>query len=240
MAGKTNISIGLIAGVLVILFAVIFYFLTRLDGLVAGLIEEHGSASLNSRVEVEGLNIRLRDAAATMEGLQVGNPLGFSDNNAASLKNFSVAVDPKSLNSNTIVLERVIVGEANLLLEQTSGGNNLQTLLNQVRSQNKSNTTEESGADSNVSIKRFEISAINVTVDIPELQRREQLSLPKMVLQDLGGPNGATAPELARQIMEPLLTNALQSGVAQELKSKAVEKLEEQKNKLLKGLLNKL
>ncbi|MEM8497629.1 MAG: hypothetical protein AAF542_06370 [Pseudomonadota bacterium] len=217
----------------------VFYFLNRLDGIVSNLIEQEGSAVLQSKVSVDGLHIDLTNSTASLQRLTVANPPEFSDANAIELADFAIKLRASSLTEDTIVIESVTVGGAAFLVEQTSAGNNLQKLSN--ASQQSGGGEAETGSSESpaVSIKQFSIKNIRGHLLAPQFNQDESMSLGDIELSNIGGPNGAPPQELAKQLLQPLLAKIIQSSAGQQIKSKIKDKFEEQKGKMLEKLFNK-
>ncbi len=218
----------------------VFYFLNRLDGIVSDLIETEGSAVLQSAVSVDGLRIDLRNSTASLQRLTVENPKEFSEANAVELSDFTIKLRASSLTEETIVIESITVGGAKFLVEQTSAGNNLQTLSNAAQQSGGGEAEASTGESTPVSIKQFSIKNVQGHLLAPQFNQDESLSLSDIELRNIGGPNGAPPKELAKQILQPLLANIIQSSAGQQIKSKIKDKFEEQKDKALKKLFDKL
>jgi len=76
---------------------------------------------------------------------------------------------------------------------------------------------------------------------VPELGEDRSLTLPKIVLTDIGqASGGATAAEVARQVLEPVLQKTLQSAATQSLKERAEGEIEKAKDSLLRGVMDQL
>lgn len=65
-----------VAAPIVVIAAGLVYVYGKPDNLVAGLIEEQGSAATQTPVRVSGVSIDLREARAEIARLSVGNPQG--------------------------------------------------------------------------------------------------------------------------------------------------------------------
>ncbi|MEQ8205763.1 MAG: hypothetical protein RIA65_06280 [Woeseia sp.] len=242
MASRSRKLLMIVLAILLVVGGGLLYLSTQLNSIVAGLIESQGSAVTGSSVRVSGVAINLGEANASISGLAVANPDGFGGGDAIDLGNFSVRIDPASVTADTIVLKEVIVSDAHLNLLQRGTGSNLQTLLNHLQGNAGSDTeAAENGAGKKLIIDRFTLKGTRATVSIPELQEEREISLPDIVLTDIGrASNGATAGAVARQVLEPVLKKALSTAAAQSLKERAGDELNDAKDQLLKGVLDKL
>lgn len=222
------VLVALIAGGL-------FFFASRLDGIVAGIIEDQGSAATQTPVRVGGVSIDLADAGGSISRLTVGNPEEFSGN-AIEMEGLSIRLDPSTLTDDTIVVRSVDVTGARLNVIQEGPVNNLRELLNNLR-QLSGEATQNDGSGRKIVIDRFTLDGASTSVDLPDFEERRVVQLPTIVIRDLGrASNGASAAEVARQILRPVVERALESAVAQSVKDQVREGI----NEATGGLLNDL
>ncbi|ANO50145.1 DUF748 domain-containing protein [Woeseia oceani] len=242
MATRSRKLLMIVLAILLVIGGGLLYLSTQLNSIVAGLIESQGSAVAGSPVRVSGVAINLGEANASISGLSVANPDGFGGGHAIDLGSFSVRIDPASVTTDTIVLKEVTVSDAQMTLLQRGTGSNLQSLLNQLQSSSDSGSAAaDSGAGKKLIIDRFTLKGARATVSVPDLQEEREISLPDIVLTDIGrASNGATAGAVARQVLEPVLQKALSTAAAQSLKERASDELNAAKDQLLKGVMDKL
>ena len=229
---KLGIASGLL--ILIIVGAVIFVG-TQLDSIVAGLIESEGSAATQTPVRVSGVEIKIAEASGTISNLTIGNPEGFSGN-AIEMQNFSLALDPSSLTTDTIVIKDVTVSGARLNLLQQGGSNNLAQLMNNLRNMQQGGDASENGAKKLI-IERFTLEGASAFVSAPNLTEDREVSLPTIVVTDVGrSSRGATGAQVAQQLLRPVIEKTLSSTAMQSLKDKASQKLGDLADSLLQGL----
>ena len=108
-----KVFIGL-AVIAIVLGALLWWLGANLDGIVKKAIEDVGADVTQTSVDVSGVGIKLLDGKATISGLSVANPPGFSNPNIFTLGNsISGAIDlwPKSKQSKSapgLLIIRVI------------------------------------------------------------------------------------------------------------------------------------
>ena len=73
-----KILIGVFVALLLGAGAALWFLSSRLDSLVAGLIEQYGSQIVGTPVRVGSVAIDLRAGRGTIRGLRVANPEGYS------------------------------------------------------------------------------------------------------------------------------------------------------------------
>ena len=109
---KTTKVLGIgVAELVVIVIAVSVYLWSSLDSLVESAIEKYGSQVTQTRVEVAGVKLALTSGEGTIQGIQIGNPAGFSRKHIFTLGNVSVTVDPKTVTEDVVVIDKIIIQE---------------------------------------------------------------------------------------------------------------------------------
>ena len=224
------LAIGVIAG------AAVLYLGANLDGIVEGLIEEHGSAATKTPVRVSGVSIEVMEATAGISRLSVGNPDGF-DGNAIEMEAFSITLDAASLTSDVIVIKDILVDGARLNVIQNANGNNLQQLLRNLDSGGPAESPEDSGDAKKLVIERFVLSNASASLTAPDFDQDREVTLPTVTVRNVGrASNGAVGADVARQLLEPVFAEALESAAVQAIKDKADEALEDVKDSVLEGI----
>jgi hypothetical protein len=244
---KVLLSIVLL--ILVAAAAGVYYLLTNLDALVAQVIETQGSKATGTAVRVDGVNIKLRDGAAAVSGLTVANPDGYAMPNAFALGQIRAGIDLKSLQEEPYVIKEIVVLAPQVFVEiNENNKTNLNELKNMLQAgrpagnePQKAEPAAESGAAKpRLKIVRARFEGGLITAQVDALQNKAyELKLPELNMSDLGGSNGATPAELAREILQRLIVPAsalVQAEIIEkeltELKNKAREKVDEEKVKL--------
>lgn len=237
--GSRNLLIGVFI-VLLLIGGGLYYLGTNLNGIVAGLIESEGSAATQTAVRVNGVDIRLTEASASMSGLTVGNPEGFGGN-ALELGRLSLRIDAGTLTSDTVVVNDVTVAGARVNVLQQGASNNLRQLLANLKELQSADSASDQDGGRKIIIDRFTLEGAAASVSIPELDELREIELPTIVIRDIGrASNGATGAQVAQQVLRPVVEKALSSAAAQSLKDRAREKLDEATGGLLEGLGNML
>lgn len=228
---KLTIAIALLA----LVAGIVLYVGSQLDGIVAGLIEEHGSTATQTPVRVTGVTIDLAEASGSISNLTVGNPEGFSGN-AIEMDGFSMTLDPASLTSDTIVIEDLTVSGARLNILQQANGNNLQELTRNLDELRSGESSDSSGGKKLI-INRFTLDGASASLSAPDFDEMREVTLPTIVVRDIGrASNGATGAQVAQQLLQPVINQALKSAAVQALKDKASEQLEDVADKVLEGI----
>lgn len=240
MNRKLKITAFVAFALLALVGGALFYLTSNLDRIVAGLIEKHGSAATGTAVRVDRVAIDLRGATGRVSGLSVGNPEGFDEDAAIAFGDFSLALDAGSLFSDPVVVEDIRIGDAVLNVEQVGGRNNLQVLLDNLRG-DTADPPADADAGPGIVIERFALAGATANLSVPQLDERRSVDVPEIVLTGIGRQSGgATGAELARQILEPVIRETLESSAAEATKERVRDELNEKAGELTEGLLDRL
>ena len=250
-----KVFIGL-AVIAVILGALLWWLSANLDVIVKKVIEDVGTDVTQTSVNVSGVEIGLLDGKASLAGLSVANPPGFSGSNIVTLDKVAVEIDIESLNSNPIIINEILVAQPQVFYEMNKDKvSNLDVLKKNVASYSASDSaapddkaaSDEAapGEEMKLIIKklRFDgghLSAVSAIVP----DKKIEADLPAFQMNNLGqSTGGATSEQIAKQVIDRLIKQAVdvaaKAGVDQltdELKEKGKAALDEKVGDTLKGL----
>ncbi|MEM1142965.1 MAG: hypothetical protein AAGI88_10305 [Pseudomonadota bacterium] len=237
MATRSNtlLFVGLV--IIGLMVGVLYFVSSNLNGLVASVIEEQGSAATGTSVKVDEVDIRLVDSAAAFTGLRVANPDGFSGN-AIELGGFAVNLDPSSVTSDTLIIHEIVVDSARINVLQEGTRNNLRELLKSLQAgAAEDDESQDASGGKKLIIERFSLLGASASVSLADLDKQQEVNLPDVVLTDIGkADGGATGAQVAQQILKPVLESAMSSATAGALKQQVGEKVNEAVGGFLKGL----
>ena len=242
----------IIGVVLVIIMAVaggVYYVLTNLDSLVEAAIEKYGSEATQTSVLVDSVKINLTDGAAGIKGLTIANPDGYAQPHAFSLGEVRAEIDLESLQEEPYIINEITVLAPQVFVEMNEAN---KTNLNELKKNLTSGstaakqekvtqeTTSGSAKEPRLIIRRVTFADGNIQARVAALDNKEmQLKLPGLDMTNLGGSKGATATELATEILKRLTDRATEvvkkdiiDAELNKLKAKAQEKIDEEKAKL--------
>jgi len=246
-----KVVIGLIVVVLILGVAV-WQLYANLDQIVASVIEDAGSEVTATAVDVNGVQLKLLDGQATVSGLSVANPAGFSQPDIFKLDKIAVSIDVESLKGSPIIVKELVIRQPQVFLEINKNGvSNLSVLKRNVAAYTSgAGRAAGSDAPAQQAVKliirklRFEggrLRAVNAL--IPD--RKIDTALPAFQLENIGSAgNGATGAQIAREVVNGLIGQATAAAAragVEKLKDAAGQKgravLEEKLDGALKGVL---
>jgi hypothetical protein len=214
----------LIAAVVLLLLALLAVGLF-LDAAIKKGVETVGPMVTKVDVKLQSASLSLFSGSGQLKGLVVGNPPDFKTPYAISVGLAKVAVEPKSLLSDKIIVKSIVVEAPEITYEQSLSGNNLSAIKANVASTTGGNeptaaqpkeTTpaKESKPSKKLQVNEFVITGGKVHASVSGLGGKSAtLPLPEIRLQDLGtGPEGITPTELTSKVLQAVLDGAAKQG----------------------------
>lgn len=206
---------------LVVVAGVLGYLYFSLNTLVKRGVETVAPRVTRTSVKLDRALLSPFSGSGKLEGFIVGNPEGFSGSAALNIPEISVSVDKKSLLSDTIVINEIIITRPLVALEGTLTGNNLGKLMGNIKSYGSLDNGKENPPTKSTYrtfiVKKVLISAprLNVSASLLNQSVGQTIPLTDITLENVGsGGAGISASELTSQIMVPLLASALREGVS--------------------------
>jgi hypothetical protein len=231
---------------LIVIAGAVFYVLNNLDALVEAAIEEFGSDAVKTSVQVEEVEISLIEGAATINGLTIANPDGFSLPQAFSLGEITLDINLEKTQQELIAIDAINVVAANVFYEINAEGNGSLNMLKENLGMSAGSSTgtsvddksskDSAGTHIRLDISRFEFKDASLHAKVVPLKDKTyDLMLPALVLTDLSG----TPEQISRQVLDKLIDHAKKEirkqGLDKELavlKAKAQQRVDEEKAKL--------
>lgn len=204
-----------VAVVAVLVGAGIAYLTSNLDAIVKKVIETAGSEVAGVKVSVGEVKLSLSEGKASLSGLSVANPQGFSSPTAFKLGAIAVSLDTGSLSSNPIVIKDITVAAPEVTYELGgNGGSNIDAIQRNVAAKTGGGSGKGGEADSGegkkLVIDRLAISKGTVTLATAIPGVKTSASLADIVLTGIGRKSGgASAGEVAQQVLSALTKSAL-------------------------------
>lgn len=243
-----KIIIGLFLVIVIAIAGSVFYLFTNLDALIEAAIEKYGSEATQTSVLVDGVKINLSDGAAGITGLTVGNPTGYGFANAFSLGEIRVGIDLQSLQEEPYIINEITVLAPQVFVEINE---DKKTNLNELKNNLTAGSTDDAqdkksespaGEEPRLIIRRITFADGTIQAKVAALKNKEyELKFPSLDMSNLGGSKGATATEIASEILKRLTDHAsdivkkdIIDAELNKLKDKAQKKIDEEKAKLKK------
>ncbi len=236
----------LLAIIVVLIVAVVgalFYVFSNLDAIVKAAIEQYGTEAVKTSVQVDGVAIKLTEGAATIQGLTVANPDGFSLPHAFSLGEIGVDINLEKTDKELIAIDAIRIAAPQVFYEinaQRQGS--LKILADNLGGESGSTSAPDEPSTAGqtppvqLDIARFELQDANLRAKLVPLDNKTyDLKLPALVLTDLQG----TPEQISTQVLDRLIDHAREEVKKQgldkeltELKAKAQQRIDEERAKL--------
>ncbi|WP_262691951.1 AsmA family protein [Kordiimonas aestuarii] len=207
------------------------YAYYKLDTIVKTGVETKGPEVLKVPVGVKGISLSPFSGSIGVNGLTIGQPEGFGDGQIATLEGFDMKVSTKSLFSDHIIIDSIMVDAPKLDIRSKGAQTNFQALQKAIGYQASTEPTNVTLTIKKMTVKGPEIAVLS---EGGMLNVDERIKLEDFTITDLGTDEKGLAPqEIARHVMavlEPQIAKALvkaqASGKLQELTKGAEGKLE--------------
>jgi len=148
-------------------------------------------------VTLEESNISLFSGEGELKGLVIGNPKGFSSNNALSLDRIKVSIDVKSVFSDNILIKQILIDGPKISYELAGKKSNINAILDNMNSsaekEEKAKKTEskKEGTQKKVIIDLLKITNGKVDLAMTALGGKGfSIGLSDITIRDLGREKG--------------------------------------------------
>jgi hypothetical protein len=229
---KAKVVGGIALAVIVVVVIGVVFVLSNLNSIVAKAIEVEGGKVTGTDVGVDGVNIKLADGSGAIDNLTIANPDGFAAGNAFSLGNITIDLDVNSLQGDPLVIEEIRISApvASAVLNE-KGLTNIDALRQHVIAYTAGlpgagdgGDSEPAGSAKKIRIKKFIFEKGRIEIDATAVNVEKQtLDLPEVILEDMGGADGAPADQIVKDALLVYTKQATTTFVRSELR-KLVEK----------------
>jgi len=230
------VSILVVVGIIAI---VALYF--SLNSIVVQGVTTFLPQLTQTEVKLEESNISLFSGKGELKGFAIGNPKGFSSNNAITLDRIEVAVDVKSIFSDNILIKEILIDGPKISYEMAGRKNNIKAILNNINSfseeevkpsESKKTEVETEGTEKKVIIDLLQITNGKLDLAVTALGGKGvSLTLPSITVKDLGREKGGLSlAEAAGEIF-----NSLNKGVSRAVSGSATE-IKKKSKKIIDGV----
>ncbi len=209
-----KLIIALLVLVIIVGAGALFY----VDSIAKKAIEQGGEMALGVPTNLDDVHISIWGGEATLNGLRISNPPGFSAETFMGLGQGDVAVSLGSLLGDTIKVPRIRLSNIRINLEQSGKKNNVEPILARAKGaagQKEKPVAQPSGkAEKKFIVEYFTLEdvQVNASLDLLGQASAVNLVLPKIELRNLGTEgNGMPMPELIQKVVQAVLSAAQNS-----------------------------
>jgi uncharacterized protein involved in outer membrane biogenesis len=237
-----KIIIGIVVTLVVLVVVALAVVFFSLNSIVKKGVETVGPQMTKVEVRLGSADISPFSGSGSLNQLFVGNPDGYKTPFAIQMGSIKVGVKIGSVFSDTVVVDEINIQDPEITLEGTLDGNNLNTILNNLKGSGPA-PEKQPAAPAPTSekpskkfiVKDIVLSGAKVHVNVSGFGKSvaRTVAIPDLHLQNVGnGDGGATPAQLAMQILQPVLNEAIVVAT-DELKKQGAQQLQNQVNKEL-------
>ena len=203
------LAVLFLLGVIAVVAAGFFF----LGPIVTKTVNTVGPRVTGTKVELDAAKISPLTGGATLAGLFVGNPEGWTGDKAIYLGELRASLQPASLLRDHVVVNEVFIDGPEFVYERRLlGGSNIDALLRQIEQNtgggSRPPTTTEPDGDPKppmkFAVKEFRVQ--NAKMTLIAAGRTVTITLPPLTIRDLGvAEGGITADQVASRVLKQLL-----------------------------------
>lgn len=205
-------------GVLAVLAVAGGFALARLfEPAVKAAVETLGPQAAGVPMRLASLSVSPLTGSVRLSGLVVGNPPGFKTASAFELDDIRVKVRLRTLLSDTVVVEHILVRGAQATYELGGGGSNVGAIAKKAGS---SGGGGKAGAQGGKPGKRLVIKDFRFEGGKARLSaglfggKAVEVAIPDVRLKDIGGEKGATPAQAGAEMLGAVASAVGQAAVA--------------------------
>lgn len=228
--------------VVVVLLAVVvgalFWLRGNADALVRQAIVDYGSAMTGAQIEVAAVEISAADGRGAIRGLAIGNPAGFKTAYAMKVGEVELVVDIASLTKDVVVIRKIAVMAPDIIYEKAGGTTNFDAIQKNIAAYLGPAKQEPGGRK--LIVEEFAVRNAKAQASAAFMEGKTvAVSLPDIVMRDLGKAKGGVTPGELGQEIAVALKQRLASTVSFDSLAKSVGKGLESAGSAVRGLFGR-
>jgi len=220
-----KIGIGVVV-LLIIIAGVGYYLFSNLDSYIKAAIEKYGSQATQASVTLDSVIVSITTGEGGLVGLSVGNPKGFATPHAITVGAITLKIDTSTVTgSGPIVIKEIDIDKPQVTYEVgNTGGSNLDAIQKNTQAYaggSNNAPTSGGGQERKLIINDLYVRDGQIGVSATALQGKAlNAPLPTIHLTNIGkNSNGATAAEVANDVLGAITSEAAKVGSNQLMQS---------------------
>lgn len=211
--GKRTIKIAISTLVIIVIIALIIAYFA-LNSIVAHGIKTLGTQATGTNVGLQSVSISPFSGSLEIKGLSVANPKGYLSGNALAISRFYVNMNLKSIFSDKIIINEVLIENVAIDLEPSvSKGSNLQEINDNISAYTATEKTQEKEPaqkgeqkpEKKVVIKHLLVQNGTITISSSLLKNNIKLPMPKIEMRDIGENGNQSAADILQTVFNQIL-----------------------------------
>jgi uncharacterized protein involved in outer membrane biogenesis len=191
-----------------------------LSSIVKVVIEKVGTSVVGTEVSLKSADISLKEGRATLKGLDIANPDGFSRSSMIYVGEMTAQLEAK-----TGVIKEIYIGSPQIRFEQKGKESNFSVVQRNLESEPSEPEPKEAAEAKELQIDFFKLEKAEVTVTSDQFEGEKKLLLEEITFKNLKGTPSAIGREVMGQLVGKIIVqvtkDVLGSAVKGALKEKA-------------------
>lgn len=227
----------ILGGLLALVVIGLIVVLLSLGRIVKSGVNKYGPGITKTTVVLNSADISPFSGKGSLKELTIGNPKGWQAERAFFLKEISIDLVPKSVTTDHIVINSIVIDNPEITYETTGtlSTSNIQDLIKNIQGEGtqaaqpeQQKKTAEGQPEKKIEIKSFRLT--NVTVKAIYNTNTYTVTIPDLIMTDLGTKEGGLTPnQLAVAVLKEVSTQvgeaALKQAAKSSLKNKAIDSI---------------
>ena len=208
-------TIILVIIIVVILLLLGFQFFG--ESLIKTGIETAGTKALKVGVAIDKLDLSIFQGRVEIDGLEVDNPAGYEQKYLLEMNKGQVVTRLKSLMSDTVEIDSILLDGTTIAIEQKGLDNNLKDILDSLP-KTEGQTEKPTAEGKKVKVKDLKITNTTVKVKLlpaqilPGQADTVELKLDPIEMKDLGSEDKLTTAKLVSKVMVAIANGVSKQG----------------------------
>ncbi|MEO0796008.1 MAG: hypothetical protein AAFX93_12640 [Verrucomicrobiota bacterium] len=212
-----KLFLGFIFLVIIGLVALFIGLNSIVGGGVKAAFNKLGPEITGTNTYIDSASVNVFGGNLGINGLNVGNPDGFSDPSAMTCSEIYVDLNPKTIFSDRIEVNEIRIVAPEFTVEQSLSGNNLQVINNNIKKfrdkmpskgdKPSDDTSADDGSEKTLVLHKLIVS--DGQVDLAVLTIKKELPLPT-IDKDFGG-EGVEPAEAIEYVMSVVLEKVIET-----------------------------
>jgi hypothetical protein len=187
------------------------------ESLIKTGIEKAGTKALRVGVAIDKLDLSIFKGRVEIDGLEVDNPAGYEQKYLLEMGKGEVVTRLKSLMSDTVEIDSILLDGITIAIEQKGLDNNLKDILNSLP-KTEGEQKEPQAEGKKLLVKDLKITNTTVKVKLLPAQillgqaDTVTLKLDPIEMKDLGSDDKLTTAKLAGKVMVAIATGVSKQG----------------------------
>ncbi len=239
---------GVIGGIVILGVIAVIVIFSSIDSIIKAAVEEIGPKITQTEVKLDKVDLTVSSGRASLSGLKIGNPAGFTTPHAFSLANISVKIDISTIGEDTIVIQEILIDAPDVIAEfkkldfnpldpkgsiqKSMKTSNFIAIQNNVDAFIKKNTfgggtstaSGNTGEQPKLIIEKFRMNDVKVRV-VSHDGLKLDTTLPPLsiALDDIGKKEGGLTPEQITAVLIPKIQDQITKAMTGDLTKVASE-----------------